>query len=344
MILFDYKFKFQRLLTHIMFWVTYVSAFAFLISVNSRLEFLNVALKTFYFLPLDIIATYVTLYFLIPQFLIKRKYGSFISLFIILAFLGVLGYQTIAYFIYLPIYFPEALERFSFFQFDIWYYLISNMSVVVVAASIKLIKLWTYERQAKSELETQKIKSELMLLKSQINPHFIFNTLNNIDSLIISNPEKASESIIKLSEILRYVTYDINADYVSIDQEINYLKSYLELNRLRFGHDFIDFNIEFHENHKLIAPMLFIPLVENALKHGYKNCSLPGVSIRLIISKEITFEVINYISPTISNETRKSEGIGIPNLIKRLEYLYPNAYELTFNKTHNQYIAKLCLK
>ena len=344
MILFDYKFKYQRLLTHILFWVTYISAFAFLISVNTRLQFFNVALKTFYFLPLDIIATYVTLYFLIPQFLIKRKYVSFISLFIVLAFLGVLGYQTITYFVYLPIYFPEALEKFSFFQFDIWYYLISNISVVVVAALIKLIKLWTYERQAKSELETQKIKSELMLLKSQINPHFIFNTLNNIDSLIISNPDKASESIIKLSEILRYVTYEINADYVSINQEINYLKSYIELNRLRFGHDFIEFNIQLIESQKLVAPMLFIPLVENALKHGYKNCSMPGVNIHLIVDKIITFEVRNYLSPTISTETKRSEGIGIPNLMKRLEYLYPHAYELTFNKTHNQYIAKLCLQ
>ncbi len=344
MFLFDYKFKFQRILTHLLYWSTYVAAFAFLISVNTRLEFLNVALRTFYYLPLDIVATYITLYFLIPHFLIKRKYLSFISLFVLLAFFGVLGYQIITYFIYLPIYFPEALEKFSFYQFDIWNYLISNISVVVVAASIKLTKLWTYERQAKSDLETQKIKSELMLLKSQINPHFIFNTLNNIDSLIISNPEKASESIIKLSEILRYVTYEINADYVSINHEINYLKSYIELNKLRFGKDFIDFSFDIVEKQKLVAPMLFIPLVENALKHGYKNCALPGVFVYLKVDSEIVFEVKNYLSPSVSNEAKRSEGIGIPNLVKRLDYLYPHSYELSFKKTHNQYIAKLCLQ
>lgn len=343
MILFEYKFKYQRLLTHLLFWVSYVVLFAFLISVNTDLNFVVVLLRTFYYLPLDILATYLTIYVLIPRFLIKRKYPYFVLFFILIAFFNVLAYQVITYFIYIPLYFPQIpLEKFSFFDFDIWTSLVSNISIVIFATAIKLTKFWIAEQQAKAQLETEKAKSELMLLKSQINPHFIFNTLNNIDSLIITNPQKASESIIKLSEIMRYVTYEINADFVSIEQEINYLIGYIELNRLRFGNDFIQFTTNVEHSSKLIAPMLFIPLVENAIKHGYKNCKNPGVIIDLKVDNKIYFSVKNYLSPDY-NEITKKPGIGISNLIKRLKYLYPKSYDLIFEHSNNQYVATLCL-
>lgn len=344
MFLLDYKYKYQRILTHLFFWISYVVLFAFLISVNTDLNFITILLRTAYYLPLDIIATYTTLYVLIPFFLIRKKYPLFIISFVLLAIFNVIAYQFITYFIYIPIYFPQIpLEKFSFFDFDIWTSLVSNISVVIFAAAIKLTKFWIREQQDKADIETEKVKSELMLLKSQINPHFIFNTLNNIDSLIITNPQKASESIIKLSEIMRYVTYEINADYVSIDQEINYLISYIELNRLRFGNDFIEFNTNIEDTAKMIAPMLFIPLVENALKHGYKNCPNPGVVIQLEVGKTIHFMVQNYISLS-NNDENKHHGIGISNLIKRLQYLYPKSYELTFDKSTTQYTANLWLR
>lgn len=343
MILFEYKYRYQRFLTHLLFWISYVVLFAFLISVNTDLNFVIVLLRTFYYLPLDILATYLTIYVLIPRFLIKRKYLYFVLFFILIAFFNVLAYQVITYYIYIPLYFPQIpLEKFSFFDFDIWTSLVSNISIVIFAAAIKLTKFWIFEQQAKAELETEKAKSELMLLKSQINPHFIFNTLNNIDSLIITNPQKASESIIKLSEIMRYVTYEINADYVSVEQEINYLISYIELNRLRFGNDFIEFNTNIEINSKLIAPLLFIPLVENAIKHGYKNCPNPGIIINLEVGEKIYFSVKNYVSPDYNNMPKKP-GIGISNLIKRLQYLYPKSYDLTFDHSNNQYVAILCL-
>ncbi len=343
MLLFEYKFKYQRLLTHLLFWISYVGLFAFLISFNTDLNFVVVLLRTFYYLPLDIFATYITIYILIPRFLIKRKYPAFVISFIFLAFFNVLAYQVITYYVYIPIYFPQIpLEKFSFFDFDIWTSLVSNISIVIFAAAIKLTKLWILEQQAKADLETEKAKSELMLLKSQINPHFIFNTLNNIDSLIITNPQKASESIIKLSEIMRYVTYEISADYVSIEQEINYLICYIELNRLRFGNDFIEFNTNIEVSSKMIAPMLFIPLVENAIKHGYKNCKNPGIIIDLVVNNEIYFSVKNHVSPDY-NEIKNQPGIGISNLIKRLQYLYPKSYDLTFENSNNQYFVELWL-
>ena len=206
-------------------------------------------------------------------------------------------------------------------------------------ASIKLLKYWYQNQQLKTELEDKNKTSELALLRSQLNPHFLFNTLNNIDSLIITNPEKASDAIIKLSDIMRFMLYDTTTDEVPLTKEVNYLKSYISLQGMRLKEpDFVKITIEGNCQGRTIAPMLFIPFVENAFKHGLKNIPSPGIEVNLTcLIDSINFEVINYIDESREMNKDDTSGIGLINTKRRLELLYPERHELDITKENGNY-------
>ncbi len=341
-----YKNTFQRVLVHIMFWIAYISFYSLLVSIPSELTFFTLLLRTLYFLPVDIVVTYILIYGLLP-FLTQKKYLLFTFLLLIVGFATLVLNQAIAYYIYLPKYYPESykllVEKYSFWHFDYFISLIGSLSVAFLASAIKLLKLWVSERQQKSVLQMQNLQSEMALLKYQMNPHFIFNTLNNIDSLITIDPAKASESIMKLSEIMRYVLYEATADFVPLNKEINYLKNFISLHELKVGKQFIQFNDEIGHTSRLVAPMLFIPLVENAIKHGDKKAKHPGVIIRLYESgNTLCFEVQNQMSKYEINKDALG-GIGLPNLKRRLQLLYPENHQFVTEVSGNTYTAKICL-
>jgi len=338
----EYKNSLHRIFVHLIFWISYISFYSALVSVNTNLSFFSIWIRTTYSIPVDLFATYITIYLLLPKFFIVRKYLLFAFLFVLLAFITIILNALITYFVYIPIYLPEKFEEINFFSFDMYLLLVSTYAVVIFAGGIKLAKLWLKEQKDKARLEKEHIQSELALLKSQLNPHFIFNTLNNIDTLISTNPEKASQSIIHLSDIMRYVTYEATSDFVSVDKEINYLKSFIELQKLRFGQDFISLNVENNSPGKLIAPMLFIPLVENAIKHGNKKVSSPGVMIDIRIdSKNIHFSVLNFESASPINKDSFG-GIGLKNLQRRLQLIYPENHSFEFSKhQENKYLAQI---
>jgi len=344
MILFQYRNKTQQILTHVAFWLLYLVFFSVLASLNSKMSFFHFILNGLIFIPVDIFATYMTIYWLLPKYLMRKRYVAFFLLFAVLAVATVFVNQIISYFIYLPLLFPELIEKIGFFDLNYWYLLISTYTVVALAAGIKLMKLWVKGQQDKTSLETQNIRSELMLLKSQINPHFLFNTLNNIDSLVHTNQAKASESIVRLSDILRYVTYDNQNDFVPIEKEEQYLRSFVELNALRFGEGYISYISDIGSAGRMIAPMLLIPLVENAMKHGDRKMKLPAVTIQLTVDEHIAFSVVNYIAPA-DNSKDNTGGIGLANLKRRLELLYPNdhRFEITTTDDH-KFIASLWIR
>lgn len=338
-----YKNKRQQILTHVVFWIFYVSLYSVLLTIPSQIGFGEIFLRSMYFLPVDIIATYLLIYFLLPTFLIKRKYLYFTFSFALLGFVILLANQFINYYLYIPKYFPKVAYKIGFWQFDYFQLIVTSLSVGIFATAFKLMKYWVNEQQQKSILEMQNLKSELSLLKYQMNPHFIFNTLNNIDSLVHTSPEKASQSIIRLSEIMRYVLYEANVDYVPLEKEVNYLKSFIALNELRFGKGIADFEVQMSDPQMLVAPMLFVPLVENAIKHGNKKIPFPAVKIVLHQENMLCFTVEN----TIAEENFKDKvgGIGLVNLQRRLELLYQGRYDFhTEIKDTNHYYSKLCLK
>lgn len=192
-----------------------------------------------------------------------------------------------------------------------------------------------------SKLKNEKMKAELMLLKSQVSPHFFFNTLNNLYGLVAKDPQKAQELILKLSDMMRYSIYEGEKDTVGLREEISFLKNYIELHRMRYHKEIsVDFICAVDGNQKVV-PLLFIILLENAFKHGVENLRENAyIKMNLTTSE-------NEICFTIENNYDKAEsqsGIGLKNLKRRLELIYPNQHELTFSITENVYQAQLILK
>ena len=231
----------------------------------------------------------------------------------------------------------------DFWNFNPLYIFFNIYTIVSVFASIKLLKIWFKNQQQKEELENQNRVSELTLLKSQVSPHFLFNTLNNIDSLIISDQTAASDSVIKLSEILRYMLYEANTDFVGLDKELFYLQSYISLQLLRIKNiDFVKFDIIGDMQTQKIAPMLLIPFVENAFKHGLKNTPSPGIKIKLEANPEfINFMVVNKINKWENVSRDHTKGIGLMNVKRRLDLIYPKVHQLNITDNMEEFSVAL---
>jgi len=201
------------------------------------------------------------------------------------------------------------------------------------------------DKEKKKELERKNLQSELNLLRTQINPHFLFNTLNNIDALIKKDPAKASELLIKLSEEMRYMLYDSNTEKISLVSEVQFIKGYISLQKLRVKNpDFIELTIDGDFENIMIPPMLFIPFIENAFKH----CNLTtdkAIVISLIANNnELVFESKNYFDPENKGNKDKVGGIGIELVRKRLNLIYPGKHILNISKTENQFIVSLTIQ
>jgi len=215
----------------------------------------------------------------------------------------------------------------------------------IYALFIQLAISWFETQKLKSALLVEKQSSELALLRSQINPHFLFNTLNNIYSLVYKKSEDAPEAVMKMSAIMRYMLYDATTDKVLLEKEIEYLKSFIELEKLRLKHqDFVELNITGELQGRTIAPMILIPFVENAFKHCSKNVTYPGIRINLSIgAHDIRFEVTNYFRKNTAVTKDQVGGIGYNNIRRRLNLLYPGKHQLNISSNENLYTVNLIL-
>lgn len=215
----------------------------------------------------------------------------------------------------------------------------------IYAVFIFVLIDWIKNIKQKAELISQKQTSELALLRSQISPHFLFNTLNNIDSLIARDPDRASESVIKLSEIMRYMIYETGSEKVSLAKEVKYLESYISLQKLRLKDpNYISFTVNNTVSNKMIAPMIFISFVENAFKHGLKQMISPGIIITLNVQeKSIFFTSTNYFNQDELAIKDKTSCIGLANVKRRLELIYPNKHDLKILSDNNIYTVQLTI-
>jgi hypothetical protein len=215
----------------------------------------------------------------------------------------------------------------------------------IYALLIQLAIGWFDTQKLKTELMLEKQSGELALLRSQINPHFLFNTLNNIYSLVYKKSEDAPEAVMKMSSIMRYMLYDATTDSVLLEKEIEYLKSFIELEKLRLRQkDFVALNISGNVEGRTMAPMLLIPFVENAFKHGSRNVASPGIRINLAIGfPEIRFEVRNHVRKNALNTKDQIGGIGLTNIRRRLKLLYPGRHQLDITTSEDEYHVTLIL-
>jgi hypothetical protein len=231
-----------------------------------------------------------------------------------------------------------------------WYvvgikHFINTLIFTVISVLISFFVGWVKTQQQKNELIRQTQQAELALLRSQINPHFLFNTLNNLYSLVYRKSDEAPGALMKLSEILRYMLYDANEEKVLLEKEVTYIKSYIELQQLRLSKpDFIKLTIEGDPGNRTIPPMLLITFIENAFKHGNKSVESPGIVIHLQNSTdEFIFEVSSYLVEGSAQNKDPYSGIGLQNVRRRLELSYPGKHDLLIGLSNEKFYVKLTI-
>jgi len=229
---------------------------------------------------------------------------------------------------------PENIDVISLFIF---------MMIMGLSIATSTVERWQTAESKVVKAEAEKVTAELSFLKAQINPHFLFNTLNNIYTQSVINSEHTSESIMKLSNIMRYVTDDVTQDFVLLKDEIDCVRDFIELQRLRLGADAeISFQVTGKPEGKKIAPLIFMTFIENAFKYGVTKKEKTIISINLSIGVDkIDFSCQNTIYAHKSNLERS--GIGIANTRQRLTHLYPQQHSLSIKNTGEMFTVNLCV-
>ncbi|WP_299438414.1 histidine kinase [uncultured Aquimarina sp.] len=349
-----YRYKIH----HLLFWFVYHYMW-WAIGIGSAKEaaynifFSPYTTKFLFYFIFQAAAVYFNLYYLIPKFLEKRKYLEYLFLFALTTFITVIiitfGYFVTAY--VSPSSFTELFGDQTFVKLLKSSPLSSTLASMTLAMSIKLAKNWIKSQQRQLLLEKEKTETELKFLKSQFNPHFLFNTINSIFVLIHKNPDMASESLANFSDLMRYQLYECNEAKIPLDKEVNYLKNFIELGKLRLDNTVsVTVNIEdtIYGNVS-IAPFILMPFVENAFKH----CSQGDYQRNWIIihlhffEKNILLEVENTIitdNQQNSNIILENSGIGLKNVKRRLDLIYQDRYEMSTKKTKETYKVKLDLQ
>jgi hypothetical protein len=295
-------------------------------------------------------AVYFNLYFLIPRLLEKNKYfqyiGNLLATILCSTLLIVSGYYVSAYLSgkSLEQIYGKGVDCFSHF---FGYAFPSTVAAMTFAMSIKLTKKWIQTKRNQQLLEKEKLETELKFLKNQFNPHFLFNTINSIFFLIHKNPDKASASLAKFSELLRYQLYECNDKLIPLSNEIAYLVNFIELEKLRQNNNM---EISVHLDHQYpkylgIAPFILMTFVENAFKHVSRHTDKPNwISITLHLEQEqLAFSISNSTAAYKPNEVIDYGGIGLRNVQRRLELIYSGKYQLEVQSTKNSYEVQLRL-
>ncbi len=328
---------------HILFWLFF--------SIGTGVYYTTARIEWVYSISLDIlsvIAVYVNFLVLMPNFFYKKELIKYIALlFLLLFFISclrtILLYSISDFVGFSPI--PSGKVHLIF---------LSDFSclgpIVLVTMLIKTTRNWYWDQVRLKELEKNNLNAELSFLKSQINPHFLFNILNSIYVLHQTNSATAGHIILKLSDMLRYQLYDCTSDTTVLSAEIEYIKNYLEIQQMRMNHKLeLNFVQAGDPTGIVIAPFVFLPFIENAFKHGAeKSVDNAKIKIEFKIEKgEIFLSVINskpLLKKISTLPTKMTGGIGLQNVIRRLDLIFPNRYELQILDKDLEYCVFLHLK
>jgi hypothetical protein len=339
----------KRVASHCLFWLSFM-----LLYINGKSEdtgyYSFIFIYSFKILA-QAIAAYGLIYWIIPNLLNKKKHILFILasiswLYLVFTFLMVFKYY------YLEPKFPGFFddwfghkmtvpERLTSFRL-----IFGEFSFITYPVIIMGFISFNRKQQRLLKLEEEKKSMELKVLKNQLNPHFLFNTLNNLYALTLKKDDKAPEIIAKLSEILDFVLYRCNDDFVCIKKEINLLENYISLEKLRYNENRLDisFTKDIHEDSK-ISPLILLTFVENAFKHGVINETEKAV-IRMNLEtkrKQIIFSIENTKPQNETARRSDKSQIGLENVRKQLDLLYPKKHQLEIDETQTKFTVKLCL-
>ncbi|MEO6539436.1 MAG: histidine kinase [Ferruginibacter sp.] len=354
----NWFFKYK--LYHLPFWFMYHWMWWTIFSVDSPWEVASnmllppYSMKFLFYFVFQAAGVYFNLYFLIPRFLERGRYVQYVLLvaitIICTAALIVPGYYACAWFAGKSVKEMFDVDPGNYYHFFKYNTLSSSAASMTLAMSVKLAKKWMQTQQRERLLEKEKIETELKFLKSQFNPHFLFNTINSIFVLIHKDPEMASASLAKFSDLLRYQLYECNEHHIPLSQELGYLENFIELEKLR-QEQYLTLNVQIEpslSSNLSIAPFILMPFVENSFKHVSRsrqqaNC----IKIHLHTKNDVLyFEIINSISVrgTASSDVLHYSGIGLKNVQRRLELLYPGKHELMIDQQEDEFRVSLRLQ
>jgi len=340
----------KRVLMHLLIWI----ALIIFVTVQLFMDNKEIRIDLYYRLVLHFFFFYVNYIVLVPVFLLKKRK--------VLYFISVLGLLCISYFVYTSILSPFDINPdFKLSQElrelrgrtgnrRIWLFrgvrsmpIVFTLMTIIVSTAIRMYEEWNNNDRKKKEIEAQKYLSNLEALKNQVNPHFLFNSLNSIYSLTAKKSNDAPEAVIMLSELLRYMLYQTNDEYVLLKLEMAYIENYIKLQRLRIAkNENVKINITGKISTQKIRPLLFISFIENAFKYGTDFKGSTEVKIDIcIMDDELQFNCVNLIGHRTKDE--KSSGIGMQNTRERLELLYPEKHWLSIKEEDNRFVVDLKL-
>ena len=348
-----------RLTRHILFWFCWWIFCTILYSYlpipeifpySSRL--IISAAEALIFLPIHMFIAYSMVYFLVPYLLIKGHYiYSIIAVAILFLITGVLNaflsphVGQIRNLILDPIFRNPLPERYSpkSFHYSMMAGLRGGVTVAGLAAAIKLMKHWFVKEQRNLQLQKENTEAQLQLLKAQVHPHFLFNTMNNIYSYTQNTSPVGAKLVMGLSDLLRYILYAGNQTLVPLNKELKMLEDYITLEQVRYD-ERLDVQLKFPNNSEglYIAPLLLLPLVENCFKHGLSNMvEQPWISLRISIDSNcMSMKLVNGKAKGYEMSGTTS-GIGLKNVQKRLELLYPQKHLLKITDEEDVFIVDL---
>ncbi len=330
----------QRAVRHVAFWCLFM---VFLVLLdNKEYGLLHTIAKHLINIFFYVIIVYFNLNYLIPNYLTQKTFIRYVW-FLLLSVVILTPIKAIVFYF---LFSGSAVYR-EYVTFHQQYIFALTFLVAAGSTVAKIINDWLRHQRDRKELETQNMQSELKFLKSQINPHFLFNTLNSLYALTLKKSDKAPEIVIKLSEMMRYMLYECNERQVPMRKEVQYIRNYVDLEKLRQGQKVrIDFDVRGEISDQMIAPLIFTPFLENSFKHGVNQISEGFVDILLDVQdKNVVLQIENSRpskQPVLSHK-RPSGGIGLVNVRRRLDLLYPESYELKITEEPEKYKVNLTL-
>ena len=344
--------KIYRILSHIIFWLI---AYLFFIIFYGRAnrEYSTTIVFVSMLFPLSIATTYFINYYLIPRFLFTKKYAKFILLSFYTLVISVWFELliTFAVFIFISNY---QLYKMDPASLDSVLLFVGLYFIIIVATAIKLVRRSFQIQKRNTELDSKRFETELKLkeaelklLKAQIHPHFLFNTLNNLYGLTLEKSDDAPNLVLRLSEILDYILYRCDEKMVLLSEEIHNLINYIEIEKIRYSSKLkLELDFPAKTPGLRIAPLIILPFVENAFKHGVSN--FPGmafVKIKLIMAnKNLIFNIENTKNPDVRKTENYTKGIGLKNVKKRLDFVYPDKYILSIDDADKTFSVNLTLE
>jgi len=339
-----------RISRHIAFWIACGVFMGFLYSFFYQGTYVQKHyylsyIESFMYLPQHIFLSYTIMYFVLPRFILKGKYWlglvTITVLMVITAMISPLSNNFLIEPFRATIHFPS--KHLSVAQ-SFMGGLRGSTTVAGFAAAIKVIKYLYLKNLENQQLGKEKLATELELLKAQIHPHFMFNTLNSIYSLALKRSDQTADSILKLSQLMRYILNECTGPLVPLGKEVEILQHYIELEKSRFQQR-LDLTVNIQGDlQKSIAPLLLLPFVENSFKHGANDMiDQAWISLDLNVQGEtLKFKLINGRNPEAAHPY--SGHIGLQNVKKRLELIYPNAHELRITEDDDTFVVSLTLK